>query len=296
MVWIAYMLKKIIIVFSLLLVISTGCNSKPIDAQHGIAISSDGTHISYSSYGKGVIAIIFIHGWSCDSRYWKNQIYEFAKKYRVITIDLAGHGHSSSLRKDYTLVSFSNDIKAVIDKEKIDRAILVGHSMGGSVIAEAAKLMPKKVIGIIGIDTLHNVAEILPRKELNKMIIPFEKNFVEGVKNFVSQMFPKDADPELLYWVSADMSSAPKEVAVSAITNYMEMYARGEVALVFKDINVPVITINGTMWPTDEKANKENIKLYDAIYIEDTGHFPMLENPNQFNKLLKEAILQIQNR
>ena len=64
----------------------------------------------------------------------------FSKDYMVITIDLAGHGNSSSNRTDYTMLSFANDVSAVIDREGINRAILIGHSMGGGVIAKVSQL------------------------------------------------------------------------------------------------------------------------------------------------------------
>ena len=73
-------------------------------------------------------------------------------------MDLAGHGNSSFNREEYTMVAFAEDIKAVIEKEQLESVILVGHSMAVGVIAEAAKLMPKRVKGIIGVDTSQNVA------------------------------------------------------------------------------------------------------------------------------------------
>ncbi|CAK2730131.1 Esterase [Vibrio crassostreae] len=63
--------------------------------KYGIAISHDGEQIAYGKSGSGETALIFIHGWSLDSRLWQNQVSEFSKQYQVITMDLAGHGNSS---------------------------------------------------------------------------------------------------------------------------------------------------------------------------------------------------------
>lgn len=71
-----------------------------------VAYSADGTTISYEVYGKGDPTLIFVHGWSCDSRYWRAQIPEFSKKYRVVVLDLAGHGHSGVSRKNYSTSAF----------------------------------------------------------------------------------------------------------------------------------------------------------------------------------------------
>jgi pimeloyl-ACP methyl ester carboxylesterase len=165
-------MRNFLLVVLLSLSVLAGCENANTSARHGVAISSDSERIAYSAYGAGKTSLIFIHGWSCDSRYWQNQLSLFSKDYQVIAIDLAGHGNSSLDRIDYTMLSFAKDIKAVIEKEKVNEAILVGHSMGGGVIAEAAQLLPKKVTAIIGIDTLQNVGEKLPQKALDQFGAP----------------------------------------------------------------------------------------------------------------------------
>ena len=80
-----------------------------------VAFSKDGTPISYEVYGKGNPTLIFVHGWSCDSRYWSEQVPEFSKKYRVVVLDLAGHGHSGLSRIIYSMSSFGEDVKVVTE-------------------------------------------------------------------------------------------------------------------------------------------------------------------------------------
>ena len=260
-----------------------------LQLKHSVALSEDSERIAYTSTGEGDIALIFIHGWSCDGRYWQKQISTFAFSNKVITIDLAGHGHSSLTRKDFTIPSFANDVKAVVDKEQITRTILIGHSMGGGVIAEAARIMPKRVIGIIGIDTFHSVAEQMPQSAIDNMVEPFESNFKVAAQNFVASMFPSDTDKKLIRWVKEDMSSAPKKIALSAFRNYLGQYVTGESTKVFKDINIPVVSINARLWPTDSEKNLQHINDYKLYYIEESGHFPMLEKPDEFNALLQKV-------
>jgi len=270
-----------------------GCTNKSVHVKHNVAISSDSERIAYSTYGAGETSLIFIHGWSCDSRYWQKQLSVFSEDYQVIAIDLAGHGNSSLDRLDYTMLSFAKDIQAVIEKEKISNAILIGHSMGGGVIAEAARLMPKTVYGIIGIDTLQNVAEKLLQKTLDEVVEPFEVDFQNAMQAFVLPMFPEGTDEELISWVKEDMSSAPKDIALSAFRNYAGQNVNGEAAQVFESITVPVVSINAQLWPTNPEDNRKHIKNYKLFYIEETGHFPMMEKPEEFNKLLKEALKYI---
>ena len=283
-------MKKIILGTLLSLSILLGCTNDNAFVKHDVAISNDSERIAYNVYGTGKTSLIFVHGWSCDSRYWMNQTSVFSRDYKVITIDLAGHGHSSSNRIDYTMLSFANDIKAVIDREKINRAILIGHSMGGGVIAKASQLIPTKIISIIGIDTFQNVAEKLPQKAFDEMIQPFEKNFVNTAQSFVLTMFPKETDKELIHWIKEDISSAPKNIALSAFRNYLGQYVNNEAIQVFESITIPVVSINARLWPTNLEENRRHIKNYKLFYIEETGHFPMMEKPEEFNNLLKEAL------
>ena len=64
----------------------------------GVAASADGTPIAYEVRGAGEPTLVFVHGWSCDARYWREQVPEFAKRHKVVTLDLAGHGHSGAGR------------------------------------------------------------------------------------------------------------------------------------------------------------------------------------------------------
>ena len=76
--------------------------------------------------------------------------------------------------------TFGEDVRAVAEAAEIRSVILIGHSMGGSVIAEAARLMSNRVIGLIGIDTLENIEYPMTREELKKMIAPLKNNFRTG--------------------------------------------------------------------------------------------------------------------
>ncbi|WYD80745.1 MAG: alpha/beta hydrolase [Candidatus Electrothrix gigas] len=88
-------MKKQILFILIPLLLLSGCASNQLARRHDVALSFDQERIAYDVAGKGETALIFIHGWSCDGRYWQNQLSVFAKEYQVITVDLAGHGHSS---------------------------------------------------------------------------------------------------------------------------------------------------------------------------------------------------------
>jgi pimeloyl-ACP methyl ester carboxylesterase len=255
--------------------------------------SKDGTPISYEIYGAGESTLVFVHGWSCDARYWRAQLPHFTENHRVVMLDLAGHGHSGTTRSQYTMRAFGEDVKAVIEATGSRRVILIGHSMGGSVIAEAARLMPNRVKGLIGVDTLENIEYPITREELKKMIAPLEKDFRAGSRQFVEEMISPQTDPQLREWILSDMSAAPPAVALNAMNNMMSQYITGEAAKIFDEIRIPVITVNGDMWPVNYEANRRHMLSFDAIVLKGADHFLMLNRPEQFNRALEKAISKI---
>lgn len=255
--------------------------------------SKDGTPISYEIYGAGEPTLVFVHGWSCDARYWRAQLPHFSKNHRVVMLDLAGHGHSGTTRPQYTMRAFGEDVRAVTEATGSRSVILIGHSMGGSVIAEAARLMPNCVIGLIGIDTLENIEYPMTRKEIEKMISPLEKDFRTGSRQFVKEMISLRTDPQLREWILSDISAAPPAVALSAMRDMMSLYITGEAAKIFDEIRIPVITVNGDLWPVNYEANRRHMFSFDAIVLKEADHFLMLDRPEEFNRALENAIHMI---
>ena len=252
--------------------------------------SKDGTPISYEVYGAGEPTLVFVHGWSCDARYWRAQLPYFSKNHRVVMLDLAGHGHSGMTRSKYTMSAFGEDVRAVTEAVGSGSVILIGHSMGGSVIAEAARLMPNRVIGLIGVDTLGNIEYPMTHEELKKMIAPLEKNFQTGSRQFVGGMISPQTDPKLREWILSDMSAAPPVVALSAMNEMMTQYITGEAAKVFEQIRIPVITVNGDRWPINYEANRRHMFSYHAIVLKKADHFLMMDRTEEFNHALDKAI------
>lgn len=261
-----------------------------------VAYSRDGSPITYETYGAGEPTLVFVHGWNCDARYWRAQIPHFSKKHRVVALDLVGHGHSGASRTTYTMKAFGEDVQAVVASVDSRRVILVGHSMGGAVVAEAARLMPERVIGLIGVDTLENIEYSLTREEFDQMLAALEGDFQAGSRQFVSEMIRPDTDPGLREWILSDMASAPPAVALSAMREMMTQYLTGEAAAIFDEVHVPVFAVNGDLWPIDYEANRKHMASFDAIVLKDADHFLMMNRPEEFNSALEKAIAVIEQK
>jgi pimeloyl-ACP methyl ester carboxylesterase len=131
----------------------------------------DGARIHYVNYGKGEEALVLIHGWTQNIDAWRDNIPDFAGRYRVIAIDLPGHGQSdkpgeakskgeSAKGKNdaspagtlYSMDHFARAVEAVMRDAKVKRAVLVGHSMGTPVARQFYRKYPDKTLAIVIVD------------------------------------------------------------------------------------------------------------------------------------------------
>ena len=255
-------------------------------SQQQDVLSQDGTKINFLVVGKGEPTLVFIHGWSCDKSYWDDQVKTFSPKYKVVAIDLAGHGGSGITRKNYTIELFGEDVAAVVNKLQLSKVILIGHSMGGAVIIEAAKRLKGKVIGLVGADTYQSFKDDWTAEQKEGFLKSFKENFVVTAKGFVKSMFPKTADSTLVNKIADDMSSAPPEIAISAIRNLF-FY---DPIPTLKEIRLPIISINCDLYPVAIEENKKYVDSFTVKMMNGVGHFVMLEDKDKFNKLLQEGI------
>ena len=271
-----------------------GQTDKP-GVEFGTAVSADGVQIRYEFRGKGEPTLIFVHGWSCDRSYWREQLPYFAKKHRVVAIDLAGHGESGLNRKAWTLDAFGDDVAAVAAKLSLNQVVLIGHSMGGSVILKAAPKIPGQVIGLVAVDQFYNLEEKHTQEEMDKFIAPFRVNFPEALSNWVRTIFTPKSDPKLVEWIVADMSACPPDVGLGAATE-----ADGELAFwgnidncltrALQKVEAPLVFINSDLQPTAEEINKRYPPFSNAKIVRGVGHFVMMEAPAVFNGFLDSSI------
>ncbi|MDP9120174.1 MAG: alpha/beta hydrolase, partial [Acidobacteriota bacterium] len=165
--------------------------------------STDGVPIHYQVEGHGAPTLVFVHGWSCDRGYWAEQVEHFSRDHQVVTLDLAGHGESGRGRQIWTMAAFGQDVRAVVGTMDLRQVVLIGHSMGGAVILEAAHAMPGRVVGLVGVDTFHDVEQRLSPREIETFMAPWEKDFAAAARGFAHALLPPRPDPALASRIEA---------------------------------------------------------------------------------------------
>jgi pimeloyl-ACP methyl ester carboxylesterase len=254
------------------------------------ARSPDGVPIAYDVAGAGAPALVFVHGWSCDRTYWRGQVEPFALRHRVVAVDLAGHGESGESRSSWTMPAFGDDVVAVVDQLQLNLVVLVGHSMGGDVIVDAARRLPGRVAGLVWVDTYDALETPDPDEKVTRFLVPFREDFGSATRGFARGMFGPHSDPDLVEWVAGDMAAAPRELALAALEHAVTNDR--VIPALLAELALPVTAINSDRWPTDaDGLAQHGVRTVIAAGL---GHFPMLEDPSAFNLLLAGVVESLQ--
>jgi pimeloyl-ACP methyl ester carboxylesterase len=251
--------------------------------------SADGVPIRYETTGQGNPAIVFVHGWACDRHYWDAQVPRFARKHQVVTLDLAGHGESGRDRKQWSIPAFAGDVRAVADALHLEQVVLVGHSMGGPVIVDAARQMPGRVVALVPVDIFMNVSTSLSAEQRAQFAGALRSDFKGTTADFVTRMFTPRSKPALVQRIVQAMSSAPSEIAVAA----MEGIWSYDIPAALGETKIPIRCINSDRRPTDVEAARRFAPQFQVVIMKGLGHFVMIEQPKAFDRLLENAIREL---
>lgn len=254
------------------------------------AASVDGTSIHSSSVGAGP-TIVFVHGWTCDSSSWEGQIPAFANDYRVIALDLPGHGKSQSPSDGmFSMDLFARAVEAVRAEAGADRIVLIGHSMGAPVIRQYARLYPDRVAGLVAVD---GPLDIRPPSDPSQAFTPPAVTGPDGLKareGMIRSMFVPETPAALQEKVLSMMLAAPEATAAGA------MAAMFDPSIQSSDvIRAPALAVYaGTANLPDAARTKQLYPNYEATQVAGTGHFLMMEKPAEFNRVLTAFLDKIE--
>lgn len=252
----------------------------------------DGHRVYYETSGEGDPAVVFIHGWTCDSTFWQAQRDAVNKKHRAIVLDLPGHGRSDKPELTYDLPLFSRAVRAVLDAAKADRVVLVGHSMGAGVMRQVYADQPERVVALVSVDgtLLNNPPESLIKQVTDWANTMRGDSGLEVRRKFVESMFNGATTPELRKQIVTTMLAVPEHVAANAILNALtsKLWQNPE------PVNVPVLAINKAN--KDDRVRRNYEQSYDKLEyheLDNTSHFLQMEAPERFNPILLEFLEKV---
>jgi pimeloyl-ACP methyl ester carboxylesterase len=240
----------------------------------------EGRKVHYSSFGKGHKVLVLIHGWTCDETFWGSNVPGLSKQYRVLTVDLPGHGQSD-LAPEYSMDSFADAVSAVMTAAKVKRATLVGHSMGGPVLLAFARRHREQATALVAVDAAFSDPQSAARSQAKgrSFLGPDALTAREAI---VRHMFSPATMPATREHILRVMLAVPEDVADGAIHGMRdpEFWREDRIDLPFLEIAA------GSSAYIKLPALRGRFPRAQLMRIHGTGHFLMMEKPLVFNRTL----------
>lgn len=266
--------------------------------------ASDGAKLWTNVHGTGR-PVVFIHGWTMSSQFWRRQI-ELADRFQIVTVDLRGHGLSHSILRGHTVPRYARDVHDVLDGLDLKDAVLLGWSMGGSVILDYWRQFGgDRLAGLCLVESGpfplsgepwnthryrdHNEAAL----QEDLQIIARDRTAFGT--DFVNAMFLSgEAPSHALQWMLAEHLATSDEAAIGIYDDYVHR----DYTPVLPTVSVPALAIYGRsrhmcFGASTGRYVAGSIPTSRFAIMEKSGHLPFYEEPDQFNEALASFVTQL---
>ena len=247
--------------------------------------------LGFDDGGTGGMPVIFVHSLAGNTSQWSAQLGHLRKSRRAIAIDLRGHGLSRPPADgDYSIEALVRDIDTVVREIDVSEFVLVGHSMGGIVSLAYAHAHPGRVAGILLADPAGDVRQV-PEEEIRQFMEALESDaYTDAIEDWWDQML-SGSDKAVRLRVTQDLRNTPRETVVGIFK-----------ALLHHDPLASLIAYRGPILSIVTPFNDAPYslhRLHPALphrQVSGTGHWLQLDKPGEFNRLLDEFLLSVNNR
>ena len=244
--------------------------------------------LSYIESGNGKTVLLFVHGFCGSHEYWRNIIPDLDDEYKVIAVDIRGHGGSVTERAEFSIEELAEEIADFLDKKGIGQVFMFGHSMGGYITLALAEQYPDKLLGY---SLIHSTAFPDDEKGKEGRLASAEKVKKDGVQVFVDELVPKlfaksdDPDIEVAKKIGYGTSEA------GAIGSLIAMRTRKDRNNVLQS-GIPVLLVAGEedkVVPKDKTFSAAGTYIHQEV-MEGCGHMGMFEDPDRLTEIIRQFV------
>lgn len=245
--------------------------------------------IAYTDTGKGT-TLIFLHGFLENAGMWDFFAAEFSKKYRIITIDLLGHGQSESIGYIHSMEDMADAVHTILSELRIRKAAFIGHSMGGYVALAFAELYPDYIKGIVLLNSTSRADSEERKRNRDRAIVAVKQSYTNFIKMSISNLFSEENRSRLADVIETVKSEALKTPLQGIIAALEGMKTRNDREVILHFAPYPILLILGKKDPvlnyndSLEQIENTNVKL---VTFND-GHMSHLENQQELLLVLRD--------
>lgn len=264
---------------------------------------NDHAKIYYADQGTGQ-TLLLVHGWTCSSKFWQRNVPKLSENFRVITMDLRGHGNSSKILGGHTINQYAQDVREVIEKLNLQEVVLAGWSMGGPVVLSYYQQFSGdrrlKALGLIDTapfpfspaDWNGHSLKNYNTEGMNTLFKIYTADPMKFATTFTGNMLRdgrgSGAD---LSWIPLELTKTPSWIAIAIYSDFL----MSDLAEVLSTIKIPVIVFaaDSDVYKTGLKMGKAIAdQIPTAVYVpfHDTGHLLFYEQSERFNKILSDFV------
>jgi len=245
------------------------------------------TQISYTDTGKGN-AIVLLHGFLENKGMWDFYVPEFAKKNRVIAIDLLGHGSTECLGYVQTMEDNADAVHAVLSSLRVRKAIFVGHSMGGYVTLAFAELYPDSIKGLVLLNSSAKADSDERKTNRNRAIKAVKQSFMNFVSLSIANLFSESNRSRLALEIENVKKDALKTPLQGIVASLEGMKIRPDREILLHITPFPKLLILGKKDPVlnyeETKDQIENTSVKLMTFPD--GHMSHIENQGELLNVL----------
>ncbi|MBV8880648.1 MAG: alpha/beta hydrolase [Planctomycetaceae bacterium] len=254
------------------------------------SVSVEGAEVAYAQQGRLALPpLVLLHGWAASHKFWKYCYSAFSPRWRVIAPDLVGFGRSEKPDRDYSVEALAVWLGKFLDALKLDKVVLVGHSMGATISLLYALSNPDRVRKLAVVNPLVAGATAFSTRTKLFMLpgvraLLFAASRIAPIRRWVAKDFSyvQKNDPEL----SEDLIRGTFQSTFGTLKSAAKTDLRPRLS----GLTVETLSI-GT--DRDQLVAPDQYGLVPAHHrelIAETGHIPMIERPEQFNRILNDFL------
>lgn len=252
------------------------------------------TSVSYADYGKGT-AVVLLHGYLENQEMWQEFVPELSSKYRVITIDLLGHGLTECLGYVHSMEDNADLVHELLSELRIRKAIVIGHSMGGYVALAFAELYPENIKGLVLLNSTSKADNEERKTNRDRAIKAVKKDYTSFVRLSIGNLFSEDNREKLTEEIESVKLDALKTPLQGIIAALEGMKIRKDREMLLHTATFPMLLILGKKDPV--LNYEENLSQIEGTHVKlatfPDGHMSYIENRDALKTVLTAFLKSI---